>query len=682
MSILNGAISGDLIHGTSMPYGEPMKELSFTALSGCFHVQLSQDGQYLYAACRGELRIYKIEAGKSPCEIGRLEGIGASRQMAIANGYAYISARSGGLYIADVHNPWEPQLIGQIDSLELATGVCAWENLCLITNRHMGVEIWDVSDPKNPRYLSSFLAGEAQSVDVDGGFAYAGDWMNRRVHVVDIRDTENPKKVATFQVDGYADGVFVRDGLCLVASGHHSAKLKNRREYEQFTYLTQELLESGYGQGNGLTLYDVSDPEAPAYLSEVKFPPLYSAACDTWLVTGDGQHAYVSNSFNGVFAVDISDRLHPFTAAYFQLPLKEGTPSLFPVYVQSRHQPITCVACSEGKLYAAGPESGLHELKFDQARKMQPAAPSVQPPQQLKFQQIFQCNGQVHSLVEKENCLLLACGSDGFYALEAHGYQVLHHLKTEGIAHDIALYKDCVCTAEGRMGIGMYTFSRADGFQLLSRYDFPGDSVRQVVALPEQDKIAAETNVTQVSFFTVDHENVLHFEISHSNLGMLYHRHLHAVMHPDGYICAQSLARGPVWLNVLDTTQPGFNTPELKSFCPIEEGIAIQDRNIFMIRNRRFGICEAPEKMSDTFQGKNFCIIPGAKLAGQPFALKDQLVLVNRVTGYVERLNIQVPEKPVLTDAAVVSGNPELAIWLNGKSYIACGHGGLILILP
>ena len=98
----------------------------------------------------------------------------------------------------------------------------------------MGVETWDVSRPEQPEYCASFWAGEAQSVCVDGDCAYVGDWMNRRVFIYSIRNPREPQLLSTFQVNGFADGVFVRDGLCLVASGHHSAALKNRRKYHDY----------------------------------------------------------------------------------------------------------------------------------------------------------------------------------------------------------------------------------------------------------------------------------------------------------------------------------------------------------------------------------------------------------------------------------------------------------------
>jgi len=50
---------------------------------------------------------------------------------------------------------------------------------CFVTYRHMGVEIINVSDLCRPMHVSNVLAGEAQSVFVDGNFLYVGAWVNR-----------------------------------------------------------------------------------------------------------------------------------------------------------------------------------------------------------------------------------------------------------------------------------------------------------------------------------------------------------------------------------------------------------------------------------------------------------------------------------------------------------------------
>ena len=351
MSILNGGVSAAVIHTEPPPFGLRLRAKARIPLPGCADVAVSPDGRTAYAVCRDRLIVYALDG--LPEEKGSIGGLRACRQIAVSEGIAYVTARQDGLFIVDVRDPERPVLLRHTDTLELATGVCADRGLCLVANRHMGVEIRDVSDPAAPVYLASFRAGEAQSVCMDGGFAYVGDWMNRRVWIADISDPGNPRIVSSFQIDGFADGVFVRDGLCLAAGGHHSAALKNRRKYGEYPYLTPQMLRDGYGCGHGLSLFDVSVPDAPEFLSEIKFPPLFGPV-DTWRVTASGAFAYAADTHNGVFAVDISDPLRPVIAAHYPLPptaAREGRPMLQPTRAAA-----TGIACAEGTLLAAGGE--------------------------------------------------------------------------------------------------------------------------------------------------------------------------------------------------------------------------------------------------------------------------------------------------------------------------------------
>lgn len=678
MSILNGAISGSIIHKTPMPYGEELRQAFHIPQSGCADVAINPEGTLAYAACHGELIIYALQRNAAPRELGRAGGLGASRQVSVDAGFAYVTARADGLYIVDVRNPAQPRLAVHLDTLELATGVCAAHGLCLVTNRHMGVEIWDVAQPEHPQYLACFLAGEAQSVCIDGAFAYAGDWMNRRVHVVSIADPRHPVPVSDFSVDGFADGVFVRDGLCLVASGHHSAKLKNRRKYHNYTYLSREMLEDGYGCGHGLTLFDVSRPDAPEYLSEIKFPPLFAGANDTWRVVASGDYAYVADTYNGVFVVNIADRLAPTFAGYRQLPLLEKQP-VSPPSLQPLREPAVGIACGHGQVLVAGLNSGLHVLDFTSAQPIAPCAAPERPVPAASAKRVFRCAGQVHSLLLHGKHLLLACGDDGMYALENRaGYPVAFHVPC--FAHDIAEIHGILCVAQGDQGVAAYRFSDAEGFAAMSTCATNGLCARQIVPIPERNLIAVQLNVTQIGFLRVSATGSLSIETILPCPGMLYHRHLCLSLHSSGRLAAMPLSNGLCWYN-LDTLQPepaDWLPPE--EACPFEDGVAICGNEVFIVRGRRYGVLEEPCRTATQALPENLRPVPGAQLRGIPYVLENTLVLLNRVTGLVERLDIRDAYKPVLLDAVVLPAHPEFAVSVDGACWVACGHDGLFLL--
>ena len=56
-------------------------------------------------------------------------------------------------------------------------------------------------------------------------------------------------------------------------------------------------------------------------------------------------------------------------------------------------------------------------------------------------------------------------------------------------------------------------------------------------------------------------------------------------------------------------------------------------------------------------------------------------MLLNRVNGLIEVLDISDPKSPRLEMHRKTKLNPEFAAESNGKLLVACGHGGLIELL-
>ena len=677
MSILNGTVSASVVRPEQPPFGRRLRLRSSIPLPGCADVAVSPDGALAYAVYRGGLVVYALEKDAPPAELGRVEGLCGCRQIAVSEGIAYVTARQDGLFIADVRDPQKPALLCHRDTLELATGVCAAQKLCLVTNRHMGVEIWDVSDPAAPVYCAAFLAGEAQSVCMDGGYAYVGDWVNRRVWIAEITDPHNPRIVSSFQIDGYADGIFVRGGLCFAAGGHHSAALKNRRKYKDYPYMTPQMLQDGYGCGHGLTLFDVSVPDAPEFLSEVKFPPLFGKV-DTWRVTASGGFAYAADSHNGVFAVDISDPLHPFIAAHYPLPFTDpqaGQPAL-----QTARAAATGIACADGTILAAGGDSGLHVLDFGPARPAGVCASPKGPVPQAAFERVFACGGQFHSFVHEAGHLVLACGDDGLYALPDSGGETVFHAPVCGIAHDVARMDGYLYTAEGNRGVSVWRFSPTEGFSPVDRWECPDGCVRQVVPLPGRGMLAVQLDVWRIGFLQAAADGSLRPVRELPAGGMLYHRHLCRMPHPSGFLAAMPLNGGLLWIDLdrMEPACPDWHIPE--PACPLEDGAAMDGDRIWIVRARRCGMFRDPGSAAEALRAGALRPVEGAQLRGMPFPADGTLVILNRVTGTVERLDIRQPDAPRLLDRTVLPARPEFAAPAAGCTWIACGHEGLYRI--
>ncbi len=98
-------------------------------------------GDHLFFIGSGRLYVADITDPPSPQLIADCPFRGQGRQLAVADGVAYVTARASGVYIIDVHDPRKPEMLCHYDCIELATGVEVHGDLLFIAQRQYGVEI-------------------------------------------------------------------------------------------------------------------------------------------------------------------------------------------------------------------------------------------------------------------------------------------------------------------------------------------------------------------------------------------------------------------------------------------------------------------------------------------------------------------------------------------------------------
>lgn len=220
-------------------------------------------------------------------------GIGNARQIEISGNIAIVTAREDGLWIFDISET-QPRLLSHYRTVEFATGAAIYANFALVSCRQYGVEIIDISDPAHPRHAGIIRIGEVQSACVCDGFLYGGIWGAMQVAVVDIRDISNPRPVTRIPLEGRGDGVFARDGILYAVTGQHRRGLKNTLDPE----------DPCFGVGNGLSVFDVSDPFHPRPLHRREFGKCYNISMDTWKPAVCGNTVLAGCSSLGIFAYD------------------------------------------------------------------------------------------------------------------------------------------------------------------------------------------------------------------------------------------------------------------------------------------------------------------------------------------------------------------------------------------
>ena len=344
-------------------------------------------GECLYAVLDGTLCTYDISVPQSPRLVHKTPAAG-NRQMVSGEKYLYLSCRSRGVEIFSLEKPQAPRKVSHFYPSELATGLALSGNILAVTLRIYGVEFFDVSDPLKVRPLGLLRTAEAQSAAFFGNGRIAiGDWAARRVFIGDASDPAAPVPLALAKLDGFGDGVTVREKYLYAATGMHSAVRGPR----------------GAGKGNGLEIFDISDPKNPRRTGVVKFKVNPSGFPDWWSVRVSGNTAFIANAANGVYVVDVADKSRPEILRSVKLPGDSASQ----------------IAIGKGTVYVSGHSSGLYlfrdpragENEFAPSKITVPRTAPVRPA--VKGLRHLALPGFVWTLARWGNRLYAACGQEG-----------------------------------------------------------------------------------------------------------------------------------------------------------------------------------------------------------------------------------------------------------------------------
>lgn len=528
----------DIINAHPQPeYGPaiPFRKVPGTAGS----LALEIVGSRLYALESNGLSIYSIEDPKNPKKLGHVGGMGNVRQLCVRGKTAFLTSRQCGLWAVDVADENAPKIISNFDAVEMSTGLDVAGDVAFIGNRVYGVQCVDVSDPAKMKHLSTLRTDESQSAYYGKGLLFSGDWSSGEVTVIDVSNLLDPKPVALIQLDGYGDGMTIRDNILFASTGQHK---KSGPE------------EQKHGAGHGLDIFDISDPARPVKLSKATFPTYYLAPCDYWTPRISGQYCFASDTTNGLFVLDIADLKNPRITGNLVLP--KSDPENASVRVPFKQimdptipqgDPIASIAVGDGVLYMAGNYTGIYLAEFPGVAKPEPRNFGPLPKLPAKpypgIEKGFISSGPELSNPSRGVALhgdiaYSANVWDGvkIYQLDGDKITQIGHLDIP-YAADIKRSGNRLYVAEGFNGIGVYQIQSSTQAVEISRLrQLPGDSytfVQFLWAFEGKDVIAASCAGTRIDF--VDFSDLAKPEVVFSKSGgqLLY-----------GSYAAQQLVKG------------------------------------------------------------------------------------------------------------------------------------------
>ncbi|MBL9139493.1 MAG: hypothetical protein JNK85_26725, partial [Verrucomicrobiales bacterium] len=142
---------------------------------------------------------------------------------------AFIADRDTGLHLMDLTDPQNPTTQAHLPPREPGASLFlarAGQNLLVAQNRHRGpfstgetLDVIDVKDPAKPSLLKTVsLRGEPNRIAVNGTYAYLAEWVPYPstgspgiVEIFDLTDPANPRFAAAYNCHGDVDNLSVSD---------------------------------------------------------------------------------------------------------------------------------------------------------------------------------------------------------------------------------------------------------------------------------------------------------------------------------------------------------------------------------------------------------------------------------------------------------------------------------------
>lgn len=646
---------------------EQYPEIPFTIVpgsAGC--IALARSGSYLYTAGGDRLSVYDISRPDHPKLCWRRSGFGNGRQLAAAHGRLYLTAREFGLWILDLADPARPRVISRFDTVELATGIAVAEDTVFVTERIYGVEIIDVADPARPRHLSLIRTPEAQSAAYSDGQLYVGDWGVGRLTVIDVRDRSNPQQLSTAELGGFGDGVAVYGDLCCAATGLNA---KSGSETELA------------GNGHGLDIFRLDENRLPHHLARLNFPLLQVKTNDFWTVRLAGTEAFVADTHNGVFRVDLADPAHPRCTGRMVLPdiIRMDGRATGRVRISVPDCAGDCTV-GDGVLYVAAQKSGLLVTSLPGLKPNPPESSKVplltgrRAPAAIDGLARVECGGQVRRLALDGDTLYAACSHAGLQIWHLDGENV----KPVGTlpvrcSYDVAVRDGKLYSAEGLDGVAVYDLAVFPPKEL-GRYKRP-NRIFQLCRLTTDNRFAlcsCRDGILRILDLT-----------DLSAIRLAYH-HLHGgLLYGDSFPEGDRNGLVPViwpycglaWYDLSGPRPKLFRDDRQERSGGQSEGITCWNGGFLM--NGRDGCCRIPDP-AGTLPELICCA--GGPIRGVPTAGTDGIAFSDRHSGKISFYRFPAPEVAERVPErcyCLLPGAPDRVLFHRGRMVIPGGHTGL-----
>ncbi len=280
------------------------------------------------------LEIYNVSQPDSPQYICSVATPAYANDVAVSGDYAYVacsSSSSGCVSVVDISSPADAYIVLTLTFSSYADDLLVSGDSLYVSGYSGQIQLVDISDPESAYKVTSFYAPRCKNLTLSGGYMYATDSTNNKMHVLRMNPDGTGHLVNSVHTPGETSDVAVSGNYAYVAdewaglavmdiSSPESAQQINAvatNDVARDVVLLNDLaiVADNYA---GLNIIDISTPGAEFSVKTVAT----SGYCHD-LVLSDGL-AYVLN--NSPYKLDIID-IDPYDTAYIlnSIEISNGT---------------------------------------------------------------------------------------------------------------------------------------------------------------------------------------------------------------------------------------------------------------------------------------------------------------------------------------------------------------------
>lgn len=631
------------------------------------------NGKTLYVGSGGIIYAMDITNPMEPVMIGSVTFPGSVRQITWCNGKLVASARETGVWVFDASDPAHMSLISRYDGIELSTGIDMAGDCIFVGERQTGVEFVDARNLSKPQHIRVIKTPESQTVFYQDGYLYSGEWAAGQVSIFDAHDLGNIQLVKTIYLQGYGDGLWVNGDRLYASTGHHHRNSAPK---------------TVDGDGHGVEIWDVSNPENPVFISRVEFDIFYRSGSDWWLVrpSGDEKTLYCGDVYNGLYIVDITHERNPKVIYHWE-PLGNSA--------NNKKNAVNSIALADGVAFVSVGSEGLYAIESPRSkpsprnRGVSPTNLSARYTYETSASSHFNAwvpdqRGAVKSAAVYGDALFVGCGDAGLYTVKKNssGKPVTVARLDIPFAGGVAVRGDKLYVSRGHMGLGVYKIGSdlsLTEVALLKQElnpSSPTDQFSYWVSAPNDKYVVNGARRSGYQFLAVggsDDSPSYTFRRQYS-LNVNYNRYIAEKTSTEGLL-PYATRSGLVWISLNNTASVSAPVvyEDLKN--SLTEGATLYKNNQFLLTRSHTFCTIAPggstlletSEANDAFSG-----IPRWESG-------NNVLVCNFVNRFVSKVNTANFASPTLTFKESTLGYPEPGLFWNGKCVVPCGYQGLLI---